>query len=257
MFQEVGRDDADLQYGGSTFELASGAVRQFFNTSKPERYRAAARDPRGVWALTAVLAGLPRLRVSLTDTAAGGALRGHLNVRRRGVTYNRVAQGVLTLPPTFAEYLSGRSRQAVRTNTRRARALGIECHRVNPAEEGRALLQRWPADWQPWLDWHPTTEQWISTLPPEADWWFALDGDRTPLALAVIIIDVEWALLRALVSRSYSARWLVHTRLLDTLCERGVRHMCVHNGNALRLSPQLQYFQRLLGYHVGHLSLDS
>jgi hypothetical protein len=198
---------------------------------------------------------LERVDVRLTDSSAGQALRRHLSHRHRGLPAHRIAQGVLSLPTTFREYLSGRSRQALRTNLHRADDLKIAYAPVRHTSDRRRLLERWLNNSHPSMDQADVVNGWIGASPSDADWWVASDPDGVPLALAVVSIDAEWALLHGLVSHSHPARWLIHSSVVLAVIEAGARHMCVTEGNALLMSAQLQYFQRLLGYRVAHLHL--
>jgi hypothetical protein len=246
-----------LHYGAERFERASSTLRRLRGReTAARRYGGAMRDPRGLWALAVVLARLPALEVRATGGPAGRALRRHLHERRHGVAHNRFAQGVLTLPPTFDEYLSGGRRQALRTNLRRAGDLGIVCSPVPETVDRRDLLERWLGRGRP-DDQASVVNEWIAASPADAEWWVAIGRDGAPLALGVISVDAHWALLHGLVSRSHPARWMLHTRMVRATIEAGARHLCVTEGNALLLSPELQYFQRLLGYRVAHLRLRS
>ncbi|MGH2913999.1 MAG: hypothetical protein ACRDMX_03320, partial [Solirubrobacteraceae bacterium] len=83
----------------------------------------------GVPGLLWYLLRVPRTAVALSDGPAGQMIAQHLACRRWGLPRFRLAQGVLQLPSDRAAYLRGRRRQAVRTNVRRARELGLRCER--------------------------------------------------------------------------------------------------------------------------------
>ncbi len=248
--------DQDVQYGGARFERAAQAVRESRRKiGLTQRGAALIGDPPGALAVVDVLRRLPRVEVAPSEQPAGRVLRCHLEERRRGVAHNRIAQGVLPLPSSLEGYLTGRHRQAVRTNVRHAREQGIRCEPVLEASERlgirKAWLRRRLADDQA----PPAEDDWISTTSNDAEWWVAADLDGEPLALSKLSIDIECALLHGLVSVSHPARWLLHTQLVETAIRAGARLLIVHDGNALLMDEQRQYFQRLLGYRIAHLRL--
>lgn len=245
----------ELQYGGGIFEAASQYLRDLRRSDDPAsiRYLRAAADVDGLRALITEVRGLDRVPVRLSDAPSGRSIAHHLSERRHGVFNNRLAQGVLLLPPTFPDYMRGRSRQALRTNHRAAIAEGMSCTAVPQGTIKRAfedwkLRQLLPDELARWY------ELWATNAPRDAHWYAALDASGAPVAMATVCIDTEWALLCGLVSVSRPARWLLHTHIVELLYESGTRNLCVHGARALLLPPSLQYLQRRLGYRVAHLS---
>jgi hypothetical protein len=246
----------ELQYGGARFERAALTVRRSRQNIGLMGWSAAlVGDPLGAMALLEVLRRLPRVELTPSAQPAGRVLLDHLQERRRGVAPNRLAQGVLPLPSSLAEYLTGRHRQAVRTNVGHAREQGIRCGPVSEVSERlsirRAWLRRRLADGEA----PPAEDEWITDTGDGAEWWVAADGHGEPLALSKLIIDSQCALLHGLVSVSYPARWLLHTQVVEAAIGAGAQLLIVRDGNALLLPPGTQYFQRLLGYRVAHLTL--
>jgi hypothetical protein len=257
--QGIGSDGhrGDLQYGGRTFAAASRYLRALRSQERASvRLPRMVSDLHGLGALLAELRGLNRVPVSLSDTASGRSIARHLAERHRGVLHNRVAQGILMLPPTMPEYLRGRSRQALRTNVRAAAAQGLACTTVASAPALERTLRQWLAWRVPGADVNTIYEEWILKAPADAHWYIATDAAAAPLAIAAVCIDTGWGLLNGLVSLSHPARWLLHTHVVEQLYAAGGRNLCAHAGNALLLPPNVQYFQRLLGYQVAHLSVD-
>jgi hypothetical protein len=158
-----------------------------------------------------------------------------------------VAQGVLVLPECEGLYLRGRSRQAVRTGMRRARAEGITCRALYDVEERHAVLQH--------LD--MTMSEWDEgSLSLTGDVWrAAFSADGVPVAVARMTVDVELALLQTFVSSHLASRYLLHTELVETLISAGARYLAVNAPMAPLMEPALQYWQRLLGYQIANLSL--
>jgi hypothetical protein len=245
------RDDAGLQYGGETFAAASCFVRNHSRSidraqlTQDERSTDAdaAAPLGGAIAFARVLARLPRVEVRLSDSSAGREIDRYLRARARGLRHNRIAQGVLHLPEQPADYLRGRSRQALRTNLHRADAANVRCDAVGDLDERLdAVVQLGMGDWTARLADRPHDPVWI-----------ARDGANKDVGLLWATVDTEWAMLRLLVAEFSEVRYALHTTLVRDLCSRGVRHLFARKGSALLLAPGLQYFQQRLGYQVVHL----
>lgn len=194
-----------------------------------------------------LIATLPKLSVSLTDSPPGERLRRHFGDRIWGIRHSRLAQGVLSLPEERGAYLRGRSRQAVRTSIRKALAAGIVCRPLDSLEERRAVVRQVVPG---------MAERADDLLLAPGDLWraaFAPSGE--PVAVAQVTVDCEWALLKALVSTDHASRYLLHTDLVNALVEAKARHLLVDGPMAPLLAPELQYWQRLLGYRVASLSV--
>lgn len=246
----------ELQYGGSTFLAASEYLRALRQWREPTSVQLGKTliDFDGYRALLEELRGLHSISVGLSDSPAGDFIARYLGRRRRGVTWNRVAQGVLLLPPTFPEYVRGRARQAMRTNNRAATAEGISCHRL----EHHAVANTF----QRWSRRGVLTGTMARTYhykrpapnePRDVRWYMALDGTSSPVGYAKVWVDTNWALMDCMVCVSHPARWLLHTHIVEDMCAAGVSYLFVDAGHALRMPPSLQYFQRRLGYRVAHL----
>jgi hypothetical protein len=227
-----------LQYGGVTFIRASRLVRTVLYGTDDGKSAESVRKISDMAALATLLTRLPRLPVELSSSAQGQRIAGHLRRRKWGIPKNRIAQSVLPLPPTVEEYLRGRPRHALRTNLRKARAEGMTCQRLDSVAERRSILDRLQAE---------------TAIYPDDEWWAALDSSGEPIGAAAVTIDVQWAMLTMLVTRAPGCGWLLHSELVETLCRAGVRHVSTHPLGALPLAPNLQYFQRVLGYRVVNL----
>ncbi len=162
------------------------------------------------------------------------------------------AQAVIQTPVEEHEYLAGRHRQAVRTNIRRARELGIVATRLGGYDEfvaasvpvyrsrrgGDAVLA-------------------ATRKPPSSDefaWYSASTvAHEVPITVAAVALFGDFAVLAVMVgnqdyARIGHARYLLHTFVLGDLAAHGIRHLIV--GSVLRESNGNQYFQRLLGYRI-------
>ncbi len=241
-----------LQHGGDVFLAASAFLRRAVPgvaTNEPQ----ADAEPliAGVRATMLLLAGLPRVRVALSDAPAGLRLRQHFDDRMWGIRHSLIAQGVLSLPEEPGQYLRGRSRQALRTNIRKARAAGVTCRQLDHVDERRAAASQLRAR-------VPGMSEWPDELfdPPEDIWWAARTPHGETVAFAQVTVDREWALLRSLASSDRPSRYLLHAVLVDVLIACGARYLAVDGPIAPLLEPSLQYWQRLLGFDVVHLSVS-
>ena len=183
---------------------------------------------------------LPSVEVRPSASRAGALIAEHFAIRERGRYRYRGAQGVLSLPTEFSDYMRGRSRQAVRTNVARARnaELRIETLIVEDWEPGEgdsrlAHLTPGPIEW--WRAWHP-------------------DNTVGVVAEAILSVDDDVALLHGLVSTVTDARWLLHTAIVERLCG-SCDVLLVNSDDAYLMSAGAQHFQRLLGYEVARLRL--
>jgi hypothetical protein len=193
--------------------------------------------------LVRLLVRLPRIEVRLSDSSSGREIDAYLRARARGLYPNRIAQGVLHLPERPADYLRGRSRQAVRTNLHRAEAAQLQCRAVFDLDERRCAAAELGH------------EEWAAKLVdrPSDPFWVARDEAGENVGLLWATVDSEWAMLRLLVATRSEARYALHMALVTYLCSREVRYLFVRERSALLLTPGLQYFQKVLGYRVAHL----
>jgi hypothetical protein len=207
-------------------------------------------DPGGALAVLKVVAGVPWMRVSLSDSPAGLAIRGELEGRERGIPTKRIGRGVLSLPESQAAYLAGRRRRALKANLRHAKETGLACVQVPEVSAREEIFRTWIGHEQGPLD-----DIWIHGEPTSGDRWVALDAEGVPLALAIMSIDVEWAMIHTLTSTSHLARKCLHTFMVGAAIEAGARQLIVPTRFAPDMQPNLQHFQRMLGYRVVNLSL--
>jgi hypothetical protein len=206
--------------------------------------------------MVALIALLLRTRseaLFLSGSSAGQALDAYFNKRSLGVfPQNRFCRGVLLLPQDHSAYLRGHSRQALRTNLRRAAAAGITCESVS--DRSRVLDE--------------FTEVYRSARGDAADGWLAplerphitlmvaRDKCGRPLALAGVVIDDSVCLIVFAVAISHEARWALHDHLVRTLIARRGRYLLAAGGGpfgALGFTANVQHYQHLLGYELRHL----
>jgi hypothetical protein len=197
----------------------------------------------GALASFRILLRAPRLWVELTDSPSGELIRAYLIARRRGIRSHLYAQGVLTLPPGDVPLLRGRRFQAARTNVTRARHEGIVCRSLPEPDRPRVLSE---------------LNESTSLLDRKVDrWWVAEGSDGHAVGLALVIVDVQWAMLKILAAERYEARYLLHTHVVGELRASGVRYLFAECQNALALPAGLQYLQARLGYEIANLRTPS
>jgi hypothetical protein len=167
----------------------------------------------------------------------------------------RLGWAVLDLPATEDHYLVGRPKQALRTNLRHARTLGVSSSRVSYEtwfEAVSAVLQA--------RDIKPGPEQARPGPEQQVAFYVARDGCGTALAFAGAALFGQFAMLFSLVSRpdrqpdASWARYHLHTSLVFDLGSSGVKHLVT--GSALRAPAGHQYFQHLLGYRPRNLRVE-
>jgi hypothetical protein len=222
-------------YGSRCLAKASAcaaALRCADGSSFAQRVRACAWIPY----LIVLLCVIPRTRVRLSRGASGERIRAHLELKRWGLPRFRLAQGVLDLPVEYRTYLRGRRRQAVRTNVARAREQGISC--------GYSVVR----------DWAPSDHVDAPAAPVEL--WLARDMHGDTVGEAWVTVDDQCALMHSLVTTRSGVRWLLHTSIVEHLCERGCTQLLTNSHDAFLMPAGQQYFQHLLGYEVGRVRLS-
>jgi hypothetical protein len=237
----------ELRYGSREFLAASDLARRLPESSATSALiGSVARQPTMLRVLAAVWR-LPvtDLRVQRADADAWWF--GHWFGPRR-----RLAWAVLDLPAAEEHYLVGRPRQALRTNLRHARALGVTSSRCSYEtwSEAVSAVMRARGDKR-------GPEQDRPGPGQRAAYYVARDARGTPLAFAGAALFGQFAALFSLVSRpdrqpdASWARYQLHTCLAVDLGCSGVEHLLT--GSALREPAGNQYFQHLLGYRARNL----
>lgn len=247
-------DVIELRYGSREFLAASDMARSLpYSPPVFTLARSVLRDPALLRAFVAIWR-LPviELRVRRPDVDAWSD--SHFGPARRG----RRAQAVLELPAADQGYLSGRHKQALRTNLRHARDNEVTSDRVLSYEEwseAASVIMAARHDGQ-------TAGAELTKPEPgqQVAYYVARDRDKSPLAFAGAALFGQFAVLFSLLSHpgrhpvSSWARYQLHTLLtLDLGCS-GVRYLLV--GSALREPAGNQYFQHLLGYRARNLRVE-
>jgi hypothetical protein len=208
----------------------------------------AAASKAGVAAIAEVLRGLPRVTASLSDSPAGDELRAWFRPDRR-LPFNRAPVAVLDLPASSAEYLSGRRRQALRTNLRRAADAGITCAAVTDERELLRVTDRVTAR-------RGATRGTLlrpdARPSPSRVFAAAYDGAGDPVGVSQLLVDDPWAGLIHMVTavgheEAPLVRYALHAHMAVGLVERGVTSFVV-GGSMLLTSPGTRYFQGRTGF---------
>jgi len=215
---------------------------------------ALARRPRRVQALLS-LRDLPIVELRLSAAEHERWLHSRWPAGGESLFGGHWAQAVIQTSLDEHEYLKGRHRQAVRTNIRRARELGIVATRLGGYDEFVAASapvydSRRGGDAVLAATRRPTPSEkfaWYSASTPDY---------AAPVIVAAVALFGDFAVLVVMVGNRHYAhvgyvRYLLHTFILCDLAAGGTRHLIV--GPVLRESSGNQYFQRLLGYRVCNL----
>jgi len=211
------------------------------------------RDPALIRALVAVWR-LPVVDLRVRRADANAWSGAYFSPARRG----RLAQAVLELPTAEEHYLAGRPRQALRTNLRRARDLGVTSGRTATYEawfEAASVILRARPDGQA-----VGGEMGKPEPGQQVAYYVSRDADEAPLAFASAALFGQFAALFTMLSRldrhlsASCARYQLHTFLALDLGRSGVRHLLA--GSALRETAGNQYFQHLLGYRARNLRFE-
>ncbi|MCD2196245.1 hypothetical protein LQ327_22990 [Actinomycetospora endophytica] len=196
------------------------------------------------------LADLPHVPVTVPDTEGGRRLAAKYAGRNQGVPRD-LAVSVLRLPEKPEDYLRGRSKQALRTNSRRAREQGVTCRAVDPVESVARLAKVVPERW--WDDIVPGARAdleaglctgWIAEAADGATEVLALTSGAGPLARLDLMLTAP--------DRDGDSRYLLSAHVVTELAAAGTRLLAVDG--ALTLAPGLRHFQHLLGF--GQATLD-
>ena len=163
----------------------------------------------------------------------------------------RLGQAVLRLPRTPEEYLRGRHRQAVRTNCTRAQALGLVVREVAGEAEGVRLLGRIVHGDR--YDARRLARSRAARQPTKGLRTLAVyDASGQAVGAAAFYRSGRYARLEALKcvssDRSSVARYLLHTRLVETLIRDGVVVLFADSG--ITVTPGTHYLQQRVGYEI-------
>jgi hypothetical protein len=212
---------------------------------------------RGLPGLTRLVRSLPSLVVPLSEVAPPVAERLQRGQRLPGMRGLLPCQAVLPLEATQKLYLTGKSRQALRTNLSRARDLGITCAVVDTEDDKQALVQAMAKDQR---EFHVRDEE-MFRFPHDTTWMEARSGDGEQIAMALFSQSASYGLLIRLFARpdhpaSSQARFALHSAMVEYVRANGGEYLLVEGKGPLFLEPGIQYFQHLNGYRLMNVRLD-
>ena len=201
---------------------------------------------------TALLARIPVVVAPLPPTVGADRIVARMNegtrwARLPGMKTARGTKpglGLLELTDDPEGHTKGKSRQAVRTNTRAAKTAGCSVRPVASGAEARQLDRLVQAQWDSTFDMLFDRQDQVAMV--------AVDADGTPVAVTAVSTAGSWAHLDLFVTlndkqdQAVDARYLLHTELVTELHARGIRHLAAEC--SLTISSHLQYQQHLLGY---------
>ena len=248
-----------LAYGDPLFRATEDVARHFTGSGRLRGLLVAVgRRPVTLFRVLLAVARLPVVEVSVTGSQAAALYSRDFAPIAAPIFGGRFAQAVLDLEPDDQAYLTGRHRQALRTNMTRARKLGVEVTSVASYDEwaiaARKVLRSRPGG----------LEMMARLRPPpgsqDMGYFVAVDDGGRPVAISVVAIFTECAVLVWSLSAPHhpaasSSRYLLHTFMRSDLRSRGVRHLIA--GTGVRDAPGLHYFQHLLGYELRNLRVGA
>jgi hypothetical protein len=245
----------EFRYGSWEFRAASDLTRRLpYSPPVWAVLGSVARDPALIRALLAVWR-LPVVDLKVRSADADAWLTTCAGPVGRILRGARWAQAVLELPTVHDHYLTGRPKQALRTNLRHARNVGVTSARIPTYEawfEAASVILHARRD-------GPAAVREMAKPEPgqQVAYYVARDADDKPLVFARVALFDQFAVLFTMLSRfdrhpsASWARYQLHTFLALDLGCAGVKYLVV--GSALKESAGNQYFQHLLGYRVRNL----
>jgi hypothetical protein len=244
----------EFHYGSWEFLAASDLARRLpHSPGVSALIGSMVRNPALIRVLVAVWR-LPVVDLRVRQADVDAWFGAHFGPARRG----RRAQAVLDLPAVEEHYLAGRPKQALRTNLRHARDLGVTSDRIPTYEawfEAASVILQARGD-----DKAVGREMDKPEPGQHVAYYVARDAHEIPLAYAGVALFGQFAVLFGMLSHpdrhpsASFARYQLHTFLALDLGSSGVKHLLV--GSALRETAGNQYFQHLLGYRTRNLRVE-
>jgi hypothetical protein len=223
--------------------------------------KAIATKPRDLSRALGRIRALPRTTIPVNSTSANRDLTELLR-KGFGPWHSRShAVAVLEIPTDPRSYTSGRSRQALRTNSAKARASGVHCATVSGQREiearfGQIIVDDWGIDSK-----SDTYRGWLKNVAdvPHALYVTADSADGRVLVFCKLVVDGNYARLHTFVHNrndeaASPARFLLMDYLVEILAARGVTRLFVDT--LVALPKGLRYFQHLVGYRAVNVSLS-
>jgi hypothetical protein len=243
----------DLRFATSEYAAASEVAKDLSGVD----WIRSLRDPK--WdrkLLSSALAvwRLPVVRLVMRPTEADSWFSENFPPAGRKIYGSRWAQSVLELVQTESEYVAGKGKQALRTNVRKARGVGVVCRGTGFNDfdlAARTVLEARRGDGIHEMR-RPGPNHRVS-------YYVASNQQGDPLVFAGVGLFGNFGLLFVMLSNtkipdSDVARYLLHTFMVTDLALSGFSYILA--GPVLRESPGNQYFQHLLGYKARNLRFN-
>lgn len=181
-------------------------------------------------------------------------IRRHLNQRVYAVRTGS-AVSVLFLPKAGADYLKGRSRQALRTNLTKAKALGLSAKEAESTTFRRAVADQ--------LECGANINYLDAVLAEETTrhmrHWLGYDADGNPIGFARLLIDGDIAWLKVMVCqrerKNSIVRYKLAAEIFQSLADTGIK--LIINVSALQLDEGLIYFGQRLGFETVKIEINT
>ena len=243
----------ELRYGDPDFVAASELARSLPDNPRPSDLLTRLVRDRSLIRVLLAVSRLPVVEFRATRAELEPWSAAYFEPRKS----SRHAQAVLELPAVEKQYLTGRPKQALRTNLSHARKNGITSVRVAGYDEwledlSVVLSARGDLEPEKWDEHRIVPGQ-------ELAYYVARDADQTPLACARVAVFGQFGVLFSMLSRpdmypsTSWARYQLHTFLALDLGSSGVEYLQV--GSAFKEPDGTQFFQHLVGYRARNLSL--
>jgi hypothetical protein len=243
-------DHGTTRYSSPALDSASEVVRslQRGKDAGQSPWAFALRHPTALVRTAFTVLRLPWVGVHLSPAPAGAAIGNHLGTRTCGLPTGWLGRAVLAVPESEEDYLTGRHRQAVRTNARRARDAGVTCRAVGPSGDRLQVAREVYADRG---DDDQVSLDWLEARLGEGTFLAACGAGGEAVAFASVLVDGEAAYLEFFISSqdheaAAAARYLLHLHLLGELRRAGARHLI--SDSSLAAAPGVRYFQHLVGF---------
>ena len=243
----------ELRYGDPDFVAASELARSLPGNPRPSDLLTRLVRDRSLLRVLLAVSHLPAVEFRATQAELEPWSAAYFEPRKS----SRRAQAVLELPAVEKQYLTGRPKQALRTNLSHARKNGITSVRVETYEEwledlSVVLSARGDLEPEKWDEHKIVPGQKIA-------YYVARDAEQTPLACARVAVFGQFGALFSMLSRpdmypsTSWARYQLHTFLALDLGSSGVEYLQV--GSAFKEPDGTQFFQHLVGYRARNISL--
>jgi len=204
----------------------------------------------GMVSFRKTLKSLPELEIHLTPDISGKIIREYIDSKKL-FSSRKSAACVLVLPEETKDYISGRSKQSLRTNIRKADTSNLRVYRLSDSEidpmVARAISEQ-------------AQIKHLGALARDkirigVKNWVAVDAEEQIIGFARIQTDRDVAMIKCLVSiednnRSI-VRWKLSYDIFAECIQSGIKYVICDS--LFELDAGKLYFQERLGFKVFRL----